>query len=606
MNKTFFPQEEFAALKETIEAVFNDPSDRNQEQVEVIKISFRNYINKITSRDELIALFNTNFKEAYLELIKNEIINDSPNLQKINTIIDQSISEKAKRLIQDKALLIAMLEKKSYKCEMSINFDKISEWLLGIYLEYVFQEISIFNLKGDTGAYLGFMKKMYIELDNYMSTEVGFIKMRKHSVVLQRMLKLHTLYFNDDNLLEIAKSRSNIINKILLIQNYPINYTFATINSRNKIHIGVYDPFIADRTETYATIPFLHLDKNKFNITLLSERNPANSQLSDYCKSLVDDFIILSNTLIDAVNSIRRLDLDIIIIGCNISAVTNFAHLVFQHKVARIHVANFCNPITTGLGKTDYFLLGNNIKYHNIEKDFTEKLLFTSGSPGCLDMSHCSLEKSELIVSKSTYQIPESSTLFISGAVCYKIIPEMLEIWMNIISLTPGSYLLLHPFNPNWNSKYPEQKFLSLINSFIKKHDIDPMRIKIDRTNFKSRIDLKQFIKIADIYLDTFPYSGFVSMSEALDSALPPVVIQGKSMRGRQAASLLKDLNLENLIAEDPQDYIKKAVTLHNNLIYRNECSNNIALKMADGPNFYNTTQYTSEISKLLMEIKFN
>ena len=336
---------------------------------------------------------------------------------------------------------------------------------------------------------------------------------------------------------------------------------------------------------------------------MITEKEPAEDKILNYCKNLTPNILVLDKILIEAVRQIRELDLDIIIIGCNISATTNFSHLVFQHKVARMHVANFCNPISTGIYITDYFLLGNNIKYDGIENDFSEKLIFTSGSPGCLDMSCSNLDESKLVVTREAHGIPVNAVLYISGAVCYKLIPEVLDVWMSILSRSPGSYLLLHPYNPNWTGKYPKRQFLLSISSFITKYNIDPARVKIDSTNFKSRSDLKQLIKIGDIYLDTFPYSGFVSMSEALDCAVPPVVFRGETMRGRQASALLMDLDLENLIAANSNDYIEKALFLFNNSSYRLKLASVIAEKMAAGPHFYNSTKYAKEVSNLLFDL---
>ena len=65
-----------------------------------------------------------------------------------------------------------------------------------------------------------------------------------------------------------------------------------------------------------------------------------------------------------------------------------------------------------------------------------------------------------------------------------------------------------------------------------------------------------------DIALDTFPYNGTTTTCQALWMGVPVVTLRGNTHPGRVGASLLTAIDHQDWIAEDLQDYIKKATTL--------------------------------------------
>ena len=63
-----------------------------------------------------------------------------------------------------------------------------------------------------------------------------------------------------------------------------------------------------------------------------------------------------------------------------------------------------------------------------------------------------------------------------------------------------------------------------------------------------------------DIILDTFPYPGGTTTCEALWMGVPTVTLAGDTLLGRQGASLLTCVGLEDWIAQDKEEYVALAV----------------------------------------------
>jgi predicted O-linked N-acetylglucosamine transferase (SPINDLY family) len=68
--------------------------------------------------------------------------------------------------------------------------------------------------------------------------------------------------------------------------------------------------------------------------------------------------------------------------------------------------------------------------------------------------------------------------------------------------------------------------------------------------------------QLADLCLDTFPFNGGTTTSDALWAGLPVLTRAGSSYAGRMAGSLLHAIGLPELVAASPAEYEKIALGL--------------------------------------------
>ena len=71
--------------------------------------------------------------------------------------------------------------------------------------------------------------------------------------------------------------------------------------------------------------------------------------------------------------------------------------------------------------------------------------------------------------------------------------------------------------------------------------------------------------RLADLFLDTFPYGAHSTGADALWSGLPVLTRRGASFASRVCASLLTELDLPELITETAADYETTALRLARN-----------------------------------------
>ena len=98
------------------------------------------------------------------------------------------------------------------------------------------------------------------------------------------------------------------------------------------------------------------------------------------------------------------------------------------------------------------------------------------------------------------------------------------------------------------------------LKELFKKKDVLESVKFIDRAEkFKDHLDNYNLI---DIALDTFPYNGVTTSFEAIWMGVPVLTMAGYNFNSRCGVSINKNLNMEQLIAKDEDDYVSKAVSL--------------------------------------------
>ena len=70
------------------------------------------------------------------------------------------------------------------------------------------------------------------------------------------------------------------------------------------------------------------------------------------------------------------------------------------------------------------------------------------------------------------------------------------------------------------------------------------------------------YYKETDLVLDTFPYNGGLSSSEALECGVPVVTIRGESFHSRLTSSLLQHIDSRDLICDGWVKYINKSLDI--------------------------------------------
>lgn len=87
-----------------------------------------------------------------------------------------------------------------------------------------------------------------------------------------------------------------------------------------------------------------------------------------------------------------------------------------------------------------------------------------------------------------------------------------------------------------------------------------------------------------DIALDSFPYNGTTTTCQTLWMGVPLVTLAGKSLVSRVGVTMLTSVDLEECVAENEEDYIRRAIMLASDPVRLQELRAGLRRRMASSP----------------------
>jgi len=245
--------------------------------------------------------------------------------------------------------------------------------------------------------------------------------------------------------------------------------------------------------------------------------------------------------------------------------------LLFAKKPAPVQVTYLGYPNTTGLPTMDY----------RITDEWADPI-------GQTEHLHTE-ELTRLPKSFLCYKPPENAPEVLSlpalskGNVTFgsfnnrsKVTPETVKIWSAILKAVLNSRLILKSKALN------DKETCQVLREMFFENGVSPEQIElVGYLPFEQHLRLYNRI---DIGLDTFPYNGTTTTCEAMWMGVPVIALAGESHASRVGVSLLSNVGLSELIAESTEDYIKKAVTLADNLDKLQDLRANLRPLMARSP----------------------
>lgn len=480
-------------------------------------------------------------------------------------------------------LLAAMLLAPAWQWPDAPLLLSVPDWLRADYVGWLFAAPQGFCEVGDAELYASHTLKRLEELVRWVNRSPGASAEAEVLAVFSRTSVI-PLYFSEGSLRKHAELRGRLLTRAFQQPDDGFDPTPFPREGR-KLRVGMVNRHFGPQTETYCTLPnFEQLDPERFEVILFAHRT-TDTVLEEYCRQHASDFFVLPEDIDGQLAMLRAAALDIVVWGTNVTAVYNEVTQLALHRVAPLQVVNVCSCITSGLPEADLYVSGTMTETLDAAENFSERLGLMPGPAHAFNYE-ADREEPKLPCTRAEFGIPDDAFLFVSGSNYFKIIPEVQHAWAKLLKAVPGSRLLLHPFNPNWSSSYPINRFRAEFERVLASHGVDASRLAVSTLRFPSRTDVKGLLALGDLYLDTYPFGGVTSLVDPLELALPVVVWEGGTFRSRMGAALLRQLDLPELIAEDSANYHSIAIKLATDPAHREAYRARIREKMERAPLF--------------------
>ena len=203
---------------------------------------------------------------------------------------------------------------------------------------------------------------------------------------------------------------------------------------------------------------------------------------------------------------------------------------------------------TTGLPTIDYRLTDDIVDPHGADQYYSETLIRLPHGFFCYPPPANAPEVKEApILSTGTPTFGSLNNLA-------KINPNVIGIWADILSKTPGSRLIM--VSRALADEFIRQSYTDLFAT----HGIGARRLEMI-PNLPMQEYLALYDRI-DVALDPFPHNGHTISCHTLWMGVPVVVLRGDRYAGRMGASIMTRIGLGELVAETQQQYVEIAVQL--------------------------------------------
>jgi protein O-GlcNAc transferase len=289
------------------------------------------------------------------------------------------------------------------------------------------------------------------------------------------------------------------------------------------------------------------LDRNRFETIAYELNSSAHDALHARIVSAVDKFTEVGR--MSTADVVARIRGDRVAILFDLTGHTEYARQdVFAARPAPVQVNFLGHAGTLGAAYYDYLIGDATTTPPPEQPHYAEKLVDIGA---CYFPSDSRRAIAAPASTRADYGLPVTAFVFVAQAAPYKILPEMFELWLRLLGQVDDSVLWLRPMREEAEAN---------LRAEATRLDIAPQRLV-----FAPREPAAQYLarfRLADLYLDTYPFGSHTTVNDALFAGLPVVTLAGRSMASRASASQLRAVGLPELVANSHEEYAAIALGL--------------------------------------------
>jgi len=390
--------------------------------------------------------------------------------------------------------------------------------------------------------------------------------------------------FKQEEYISTCKKYVKLYDENLIKKNF--NY-ISIINQKIKI------AFLSGDLKTHSISYFLKnlilkIDKKKFEIIFFSNLNLAShDKFTTFFKRQSNqwfDIIDLSDE--NVVKMIRSLNIEILI---DLSGFFEGNRLqVIANRCAKNQIVWLGYNNSLGVKNVDYLIADPNLVKKNELNLYSEEILFMPKIWNAMSVP----ERLPQID-----KIKNTNKIFTYGSFnnYQKLSDDTIKVWSEILKNSNSKIYL-----KNSILDFSESIKDNILNKFCK-NGVDRKQVIISERT-ENIIDHYESYNKIDIALDTFPYPGVTTSFESILMGVPVLTMKGFNFNSRCGESIIRNLNLNELIAENEKDYVEKAIALQDkkNLI---KISGSILRDKALSSPLFDTDSFVKDFEKIMSNL---
>ena len=297
------------------------------------------------------------------------------------------------------------------------------------------------------------------------------------------------------------------------------------------------------------------LDRERFDVVVFHLGHTHDAETA-VAQSRAQAFVSGARSLADWVAAIRDARLDVLIYPeLGMDALTpKLAAL----RLAPVQVASWGHPETTGLPTLDHYLSAERFESAGADAHYSESLVRLPGLGCCVAPAAVRPVEQAADLDLTDIGVRADATLIVCGGTPFKYTPEHDAVLVRIAQQVPSAQFL---FFRNAVAAPLNDRLAARLSAAFTAQGLDPAAHLV-LAPWMERARFFGVLTQARLFLDTFGFSGFNTVMQAVECGLPIVTQRGEFLRGRLGSGILEHLGLDELVAADDDATVALAVRL--------------------------------------------
>lgn len=217
-------------------------------------------------------------------------------------------------------------------------------------------------------------------------------------------------------------------------------------------------------------------------------------------------------------------------------------------RLARLQLASWGHPITSGLPTIDAYISAEAFEPEGAESHYSERLL-TLPRLGC---HYKPYGVQPAGVDFAAFGIASHDRVLLCPGTAFKYAPKYDNVWVEIARrCSPCKLVFFKDKQSSLSEKLQQRLEAAFAAAGLSAQDT------LCFVPWQSQAAFFAFLDRADVFLDSIGFSGFNTAMQAVERSTPIVAYEGAFMRGRFASAILRQLGLDEWVADTPDRFIE-------------------------------------------------
>lgn len=312
-------------------------------------------------------------------------------------------------------------------------------------------------------------------------------------------------------------------------------------NSGQRLRIGYLSADFRSHPVAFLIADTIaHHDRDRFDVVLYSNGPDDGSVWRKRFAEMGKFTDLRPFSDLEAAQLIARDRIDVLV---DLSGHTSMNRLpILAYHPAKVVMNWLGYPGTLGLNAVDYIIADHTLIRPEDERYYTETVIR-------VPVTYQPSSRDRAPAEDETVERPHGGIVLSAFNQPFKIIPEIFSIWCRLLLHRDDAVLWLYASNETAQANLRKE---------AANRGVDPSRLI-----FAEAIPLARHLaryRHVDLQLDSFPYGGHTTTSDALLMGCPVLALSGNSFPSRVAGSLLAATGLDDFICHSAAEYERKAI----------------------------------------------